>query len=96
MTAVSEPLLRVEHLSKTFPGVKALDDVSLRVDPGEIVAVVGHNGSGKSTLVKVLAGVHSPDDSVVGRWICGTRGETPISTRRSATIFVASVTLEPP
>jgi ribose transport system ATP-binding protein len=61
MTTVSRPLLRVEHLSKTFPGVKALDDVSLRVDPGEIVAVVGHNGSGKSTLVKILAGVHSPD-----------------------------------
>jgi ABC-type sugar transport system ATPase subunit len=61
MTAVSEPLLRVEHLSKTFPGVKALDDVSLQVDSGEIVAVVGHNGSGKSTLVKILAGIHSPD-----------------------------------
>jgi ribose transport system ATP-binding protein len=48
-------------MSKTFPGLKALDDVSLEVGSGEIVALVGQNGSGKSTLVKVLAGVHQPD-----------------------------------
>jgi ribose transport system ATP-binding protein len=54
-------LLQVRGLSKTFPGLKALDDVSLTVGAGEIVALVGQNGSGKSTLVKVLAGVHQPD-----------------------------------
>ncbi len=54
-------LLRVSHLSKTFVGTKALDDVSLTVSTGEIVAIVGQNGSGKSTLVKVLANVHQPD-----------------------------------
>ncbi|HUA05544.1 MAG TPA: sugar ABC transporter ATP-binding protein [Solirubrobacteraceae bacterium] len=56
-----QPLLRVSGLSKTFPGLKALDDVSFTVGAGEIVAVVGHNGSGKSTLVKILAGVYQPD-----------------------------------
>lgn len=56
-----ESLLRVRGLSKTFPGLKALDDVSLEVSSGETVALVGQNGSGKSTLVKVLAGVHHPD-----------------------------------
>src|SRR3954451_17637965 len=56
-----EPLLRVRAVSKTFPGLKALSDVSLSVEAGEIVALVGQNGSGKSTLVKVLAGLHEPD-----------------------------------
>jgi ABC-type sugar transport system ATPase subunit len=55
------PLLRVSGLSKTFPGLKALDRVSFTVGAGEIVAIVGHNGSGKSTLVKILAGVYEPD-----------------------------------
>jgi ABC-type sugar transport system ATPase subunit len=54
-------LLRVSHLSKTFIGTRALDDVSLEVAAGEILAVVGQNGSGKSTLVKLLAGLHQPD-----------------------------------
>jgi ABC-type sugar transport system ATPase subunit len=56
-----QSLLQVRGLSKTFPGLKALDDVSLEVASGEIVALVGQNGSGKSTLVKVLAGIHQPD-----------------------------------
>ncbi len=67
MTAGSDPgpLLRVTGMSKTFPGLKALDDISLNVRTGEIVAVVGHNGSGKSTLVKILAGVHEADPGAV-------------------------------
>jgi ribose transport system ATP-binding protein len=52
--------LHIRHLSKQFPGVRALDDVELRVGGGTVHALLGHNGCGKSTLVKILAGFHSP------------------------------------
>lgn len=55
------PLVSIEHLSKTFPGQRALNDVSLTIDSAEIHALVGENGSGKSTLIKVLSGFHVPD-----------------------------------
>jgi ribose transport system ATP-binding protein len=53
--------LRIENLSKTFPGTRALIDVSFAIQPGEIHALVGGNGSGTSTLIKILAGVYHAD-----------------------------------
>lgn len=60
-----EPLLRMEGISKSFPGVQALDDVDFEVYPGEILGFVGENGAGKSTLVKIIAGVYSKDRGAI-------------------------------
>jgi ribose transport system ATP-binding protein len=58
-------LLEVVDVSKVFPGVRALDDVSFTLQPGEVHALVGENGAGKSTLIKVLTGVYQPDGGQV-------------------------------
>ncbi len=57
--------LTVETASKSFPGVKALDRVSLDLRPGEIHALMGENGAGKSTLIKIITGVYQPDEGRV-------------------------------
>ncbi|AWM86362.1 sugar ABC transporter ATP-binding protein [Microvirga sp. 17 mud 1-3] len=57
----SAPILEMTGISKTFPGVKALKDVSLTVYPGEIHALMGENGAGKSTLMKILSGAYQAD-----------------------------------
>jgi ribose transport system ATP-binding protein len=58
-------LLRVEHLTKSFHGNKAVDDVTFDVHRGEIVALLGENGAGKSTVIKMLAGVHDQDSGTI-------------------------------
>ena len=55
------PILRMQNVSKTFPGVKALRNVQLTVYPGEVHALMGENGAGKSTLMKILSGAYIPD-----------------------------------
>ena len=59
---MSEYVIDMKHISKTYPGVKALSDVQLQIREGEVHSLVGENGAGKSTLIKMLAGVEQPDD----------------------------------
>ncbi len=62
MNKKREPLLRVEDISITFGGLKALNGVSLEVYPGEIMAIIGPNGAGKTTMLNVINGVYTPDE----------------------------------
>lgn len=57
-----QPILQVESVSKRFGGVQALENVSLDLFPGEVLALAGDNGAGKSTLIKVISGVHHADE----------------------------------
>ena len=57
-----EYVLEMKDISKTFPGVKALDHVQLQVKPGEVHALMGENGAGKSTLMKILMGIYTKDN----------------------------------
>ena len=66
-----EPLLEVKNITKRFPGVLALNGVSLEFYPGEVHALVGENGAGKSTLMKIMAGAYVPDSGTI--YLNGTK-----------------------
>ncbi|MCP4402871.1 MAG: sugar ABC transporter ATP-binding protein [bacterium] len=61
----AQPLWELRGISKVFPGVKAIDNLSLNIYPGEVLGLMGENGSGKSTLIKCLAGVHTPTEGEI-------------------------------
>lgn len=63
--AQDTPVLRLAGITKTFPGVKALNEVSLELYPGQVTALIGENGAGKSTIVKVLTGIYRADGGTI-------------------------------
>lgn len=66
---MAEHLLEMRGITKEFPGVKALDQVELHIDKGEVLALVGENGAGKSTLMKILSGAYEQDSGTI--WLDG-------------------------
>jgi ribose transport system ATP-binding protein len=84
----SQPLLEMRNISKSFPGVRALNDVSLQLNRGDVLALVGENGAGKSTLIKVLGGAHTPDGGELyldGRRV---RLSTPTAAQRAGVSII--------
>ena len=81
-------IFRAEGLGKTYPGVRANDDVSFTVKAGEIHALLGENGAGKSTLVKMIYGLVRPDDG--GMFLAG-QAHTPADPRAARAAGVAMV-----
>ena len=65
VTAASGAILSLRGISKSFPGVLALQQVALDLYPGRVTALIGENGAGKSTLVKILTGIHQPDHGAI-------------------------------
>lgn len=91
--ARSEPLLRVEGVTKSFPGVLALDQVDFDLRAGEVHALMGENGAGKSTLIKVMTGVHSAD---AGRILLDGQPISPASPLESQAAGISTVYQEAP
>ena len=85
---MSEPVLRVENVTKTFGGVVALDDVSMAVHAGRVTCLLGDNGAGKSTLIRILAGVHTPTS---GRYLIDGRPVQLASPRHALAHGIATV-----
>ena len=84
----NSPLLTMRSISKSFPGVRALSDVSLELHQGEVLALVGENGAGKSTLIKVLGGAHAPNSGQL--YLDGQRVHlaTPTAAQRAGVSII--------
>jgi len=85
---MSEPLLRMVGITKSFPGVMALGGVELTVAPAEIHALLGENGAGKSTLLKILAGAQPPDAGTITFGGEAVRFATPHDAQRKGIVTI--------
>ncbi len=81
-------LLEVEHVGKYFGSVIALNDISAHVNAGEVLCILGDNGAGKSTLIKILSGVHRPDE---GRYLVDGAEAQFTSPREARSVGIATV-----
>ena len=75
-------MLKIEHLTKTYGDKKAVDDLSLRIEPGEICAFIGHNGAGKTTTLKCVAGILSFDSGEIEAAGCSVK-TNPLDVKRN-------------
>ena len=86
---MSDYVVTMEHITKTFPGVKALDDVHLHLLPGRVMALLGENGAGKSTLMKILSGVYTRDSGDIT--IFGNKIEGDLNTTQAQALGIAII-----
>jgi len=86
---MSEYAVSMEHINKSFPGVKALDDVQLHLQSGRVMALLGENGAGKSTLMKILSGVYTRDSGNIE--IFGKKIEGDLNTKQAQELGVAII-----
>lgn len=73
-------MIQAVGITKEFPGVKALDNISFNIMPGEVHVLIGENGAGKSTLMKILSGVYTPTS---GKIICNGHEYSALTTKAS-------------
>ena len=78
-----DTIIRLEHVSKSFPGVKALDNVNLEIGRGSVHALVGENGAGKSTLIKILSGIYQMDEGEIILENQRVRFSAPVDAQRA-------------
>jgi rhamnose transport system ATP-binding protein len=86
---MAKTLLELKNISKTFPGVKALDRVHFELKEGEIHALMGENGAGKSTFIKVMTGVHQPDEG--GEFLLDGKRVRFTNPREAAQMGIAAI-----
>jgi rhamnose transport system ATP-binding protein len=88
----NQPIMEMQHVSKRFDATQALDDVSLSLYPGEVHGLVGENGAGKSTLIKIMTGIHRPDQ---GEILLNGRPVTIHNSQDAQALGIAAIYQEP-